>query len=432
MFWIISSLLFVLAIVFVVLPLLRHSKRVVVGERERDAANLRIYRERLAELQAELDEGLIDQPQYDALEAELSRTVLSDVSADALNPADRKKKPGKPLSWLGPSRLIPLIMVLAMLPASIYLYGIWGASNDLRVAELFERSRQAQDDPQALQDLIFELGAVIENDRSNGWAWYFMARNLVSLGQFNEAALAFRNAADNIEHPQDQAVILGQYAQAQYVAEGQQMTERVQEIITRAQRLNPSEPSVLQLLGADAFVNGDYQSALTYWQQLLGSTVQGSEDAQFLRAMIAEAQAQLMQQEGGEVDTAGTPQLEISLALSPEIDVPAETRVFVSAQDTSRPGPPLAAKLMTVADLPAIVSLSDTDAVGPFNLSSAEEVIVVATVAVGGTADVQSGDYQVRSEPVKLNTSADEPATDADSSGAEPVRLQMLISDAVP
>ncbi|HBX36671.1 MAG TPA: hypothetical protein DEG76_04995 [Pseudohongiella sp.] len=283
-----------------------------------------------------------------------------------------------------------------------------------------------------MQDLIFELGAVIENDRSNGWAWYFMARNLVSLGQFNEAALAFRNAADNIEHPQDQAVVLGQYAQAQYVADGQQMTERVQEIITRAQRLNPSEPSVLQLLGADAFVNGDYQSALTYWQQLLGSTVQGSEDAQFLRAMIAEAQAQLMQQEGGEVETAGTPQLEISLALSPEIDVPGETRVFVSAQDTSRPGPPLAAKLMTVADLPAIVSLSDTDAVGPFNLSSAEEVIVVATVAVGGTADVQSGDYQVRSEPVKLDTSADDAATDTGSSGTEPVRLQMLISDAIP
>ena len=87
---------------------------------------------------------------------------------------------------------------------------------------------------------------------------------------------------------------------------------------------------------------------------------------------------------------------------------------------------------MTVADLPAIVSLSDTDAVGPFNLSSAEEVIVVATVAVGGTADVQSGDYQVRSEPVKLDTSADDAATDTGSSGTEPVRLQMLISDAIP
>ena len=82
-------------------------------------------------------------------------------------------------------------------------------------------------------------------------------------------------------------------------------------------------------------------------------------------------------------------------------------------------GPPLAAQVLTVADLPAVVSLSDANAVGPFNLSSAEEVTIVATVSLSGSADVQSGDFQVRSPTLQL-------------SDDEPVRLQMQIADALP
>lgn len=424
MFWIISTLLFVLALLFVLLPIIRHNNTAVAGQQERNAANLSIYKERLAEIRAELQEGHIDQAQFDALEAELSRTLLSDVGdtpAQAVEPSSdvASRKAG----WLSPGRLIPLLMALAVLPLSIWLYGLWGYSNDLQVAQIFERSRTAQGEPEQIRDLIFELGEVIERDRENGWAWYFLARNLVSLGQFEQASVAFERASENIEHPQDRAVVLGQYAQAQYIADGQQMTDAVMQIIENAQRLNPSEPAVLQLLGADAYVNGDFQAALTYWQRLLNMTPGDSEDGQFLRMMIADAQAQIAQQSGTGDAQALTPQIQVSLSLAPDLDVPGDTRVFVSAQDTARPGPPLAAKLLTVADLPLVVELSDADAVGPFNLSSASEVVVVATVSLGGTADVQSGDFQARSGPVMLTPDAEPPA---------PARIQLLISDQVP
>lgn len=430
MFWIISVLLFLLAAMFVIVPMLRHGPAPVAGQRERNVANLNIYQDRLAELNAELAEGHIDQQQFDALEAELSRTLLADMTDDvddasagqeALVAADTRTARG---SWLSPTRLLPLLLVAAILPGSVYFYDLWGFRNDLRVAELFEQSRAAQDNPEQIRDLIFELGAVIERDQDNGWAWYFMARNLVALGQFEQAALAFDRAARSIDHPQDQATVLGQYAQAQYIAAGQQMTEAVVAIISRAQRLNPSEPAVLQLLGADAFVNEDFQGAITYWQQLL-SMSPGGEDAEFLRMVIAQARESLASSgaQMPEEPMSGGPQLEISLALAPELDLPAQTRVFVSAQDTSRPGPPLAARLLTVADLPLIVRLSDADAVGPFNLSSASDVVVVATVSLGGTADVQSGDYQVRSQAVSLP---------ADGEQDMPVRLQLLISEQVP
>jgi cytochrome c-type biogenesis protein CcmH len=425
LFWIISTLLFVLALLFVLLPIIRHNNTAVAGLEERNAANLSIYKERLAEIRAELQEGHIDQAQFEALAAELSRTLLSDVGDHTDQPVAPTTDTGSGnTGWLSPARLIPLVMALAVLPLSVWLYGLWGYSTDLQVAQIFERSGSAQGDPEQIRDLIFELGEVIERDRENGWAWYFLARNLVSLGQFEQAAVAFERASDNIEHPQDRAVVLGQYAQAQYIADGQQMTAAVMQIIDDAQRLNPSEPAVLQLLGADAYVNNDFQSALTYWQRLLNMTPAGSEDGEFLRMMIADAQAQLMQQSSPNTDPmAAAPQIQVSLSLSPDLDVPDDTRVFVSAQDSARPGPPLAAKLLTAGDLPLVVDLSDADAVGPFNLSSASEVVVVATVSLGGTADVQSGDFQARSGPVML---------DHDSEPENPARIQMLISEPVP
>ena len=201
------------------------------------------------------------------------------------------------------------------------------------------------------------------------------------------------------------------------MAAGQQITAEVQAIIDQAQRLDPAEQSVLQLLGADAFVNENFQSAVTYWQQLLGMQLH-AEDRQFLQQMIAEAQ-QRMAGSGQVAVEASGPRLEISLSLHPELNLAPETRVFVSARNLQQGGPPLAAKVMTVADLPAVVTLSDADAVGPFKLSSAEEVTIVATVSLSGSADVQSGDFQARSPALPLN---DE----------EAVRLQMQITDSVP
>lgn len=415
MFWILSLVLVGIATLFVVLPVLRHQHGSnLVGMADRNAANLVIFRERLQELSHDYAESLLDKAQYESLKAELERTLLSDVT----DKTDSDVEPVAAQSFLrSPLKLIPVMAVAAALPLSYLLYDIWGFRDDLAVAEIFERSLADGDEPEAIRDRIFELGAVIERDPENGWALYFIARHLVSLGQMEEAARFFERAALFIDNPMDQAVVLGQYAQAQYIASGQQMTEQVSGIISQAQRLNPSEPAVLQLLGADAFINQNYQAAVTYWQRLLNLNP-GPEEEQFLRQVIAQAQelsgSTTPDQTPG---PAPGPTLEVSLSLSPEIELPPQTRVFVSAQSIDGAGPPLAARLMSLSDLPSVITLSNADAVGPFNLASAQMVVVTATISVSGSADVQAGDYQVRSEPVSLES------TDS------PHRLQLQIRD---
>ena len=414
-----------LAVLFVAVPIVRFARQqqgaVSNGQHYRDSANLTIFEERLAELDADLAVGALETEQHQALKAELQRTLLADIETEKPSLTDTAQQQSEShlsaASLLTPSRLVPVLIIVFMLPVSYYLYGIWGFEKDLEIAEVFERSRDNQGNPEELRDLIFELGAIIEEDRENSWAWYYLARHLVSLGQIEEAARAFERASAFVENAQDRAIILGQYAQAAYIAAGQQITDEVQAIIDQTQRLNPAEQSVLQLLGADAFINEDYQSALTYWQQLLGMSP-GEEDRQFLAQMINEAQ-QRMAASGVTPELAEGPRLEISLSLGPGLELAPDTRVFVSARTLQLAGPPLAARVLTVADLPAVVTLSDADAVGPFNLSSADEVTIVATVSLGGTADVRSGDFQARSPTLPLENN-------------EPIRLQMMIADPVP
>lgn len=421
LFWILSLLLVVLAILFVLVPVIRHNTSTIqVGLTARNAANLIIFQERAKEIEQDLKEGLLDTEQYASLKAELERTLLSDVS-DEVDKQDSHAHSG--LTLKSPVKLIPILAVALALPLSYYLYETWGFRNDLALARIIEQSQLAGDDPILIRDQIFELGAIVEQDPENGWALYFIARHLVSLGQMPEAAMFFERASQHIDNPADQAVVLGQYAQAKYIISEQQMTEEVREIVSQAQRINPDEPAILQLLGADAFVNQEFQAAITYWQRLLNMGPD-EEDAAFLSSVIAQAQDMLgapTAAEQSDVDAVNqAAKIEISLAIAPELTLPAETRVFVSAQQAEGGGPPLAAKFLSIGDLPAIVSLSDSDAVGPFNLSSAQSVSVVATISFSGSADVQSGDYQVRSESVSLQQSE------------MPVRLQLMIRDMVP
>ena len=75
--------------------------------------------------------------------------------------------------------------------------------------------------------------------------------------------------------------------------------------------------------------------------------------------------------------------------------------VFIYAKAVSGPPMPLAAKRITVKDLPVTFTLSDADAMMPqLTLSSQPQVIVGARVTKSGQAIAQSGDYVAESEPV--------------------------------
>lgn len=411
LFWFYSAALLIVAALFVLVPLWRFHRRGGADAAQRERTNLLIFQERLAELEAEREAGTMEEENFIALRLELERSLLADVDTTAAQPTAQART-----SWLSPSRLLPLLMVLLTIPTSLVLYQQWGYHEELELADLFERTQRAET-PEESRDLIFALGDLVEEHSDNGWLWYFMAQNLIKIGQFPEVPMFLERAAGLIEQPQDKAMILGQQAFIEYLIAGQQLTDSVEGLIDEAQLLDANQYLVMQILATEAQKQDDYQGAITYWRRMLQQVPTGPE-ADALREAIVMAQATLADSGADSDGAVRGPVINVAVSLAEGIELPAETRVFVSALDVNGRGQPLAAQLLTVADLPTTVTLSDRDAVGAFNLSSAESIYVVATASVSGTANVQSGDRQGRSE----DFAPGEGSTD----------IQLVIADLVP
>ncbi len=395
MFWIYAGVLAVAAALFVLLPMWNFHRRGVQKMARREHANLLIFQERMAELEAERASGTLEEENFQALTRELERSLLSDVTAAREKvEASVEAHPG----FFTRARVIPLVMVAFIVPVSIGLYQQWGYEDDLELASLFERSGEVSDDPQAIRDLIFEIGAIIERDNQNGWAMYLLGPNLANIGLFAESSSALERAAALIEQPQDKVSVLGQHAFLEFMLAEQVITDKVQGIIDQAQLIDPNQFLILQVQALDAERRQDHQAAITYWRRIAQQTPAGPEMDE-VNARIASAQQALAG--GGEPAAAPEPtgaQVQVQVSLAEGLALPEGTRVFVSALEVNGRGQPLAARVLNVEDLPVTLTLSDADAVGPFNLSSAENIYVVATASSSGTANVQSGDYQVRSD----------------------------------
>jgi cytochrome c-type biogenesis protein CcmH len=96
---------------------------------------------------------------------------------------------------------------------------------------------------------------------------------------------------------------------------------------------------------------------------------------------------------GGGASTGRT--IRVSVKVDPSLagNVKPGAVLFVAAREPGIPGPPIAAKRMTTDDLPAVVVLSDADTmIAGRDLSSVNDVEIVARVAYGGTAVTASGD----------------------------------------
>jgi cytochrome c-type biogenesis protein CcmH len=96
------------------------------------------------------------------------------------------------------------------------------------------------------------------------------------------------------------------------------------------------------------------------------------------------------------VAEAAPPVVSIDISLSDAAAAavsPADT-VFIIARDPAQPSPPIAVARRRAADLPATVTLSDSDAMMPARLPSAhDELELVVRVSSSGQPMARSGDW---------------------------------------
>ena len=409
LFRVLCALLALLCAAFGAVPVWRARRGAAdAGETGRAEANIALFRERKQELEADYAAGELDREELDALLIELQKSLLTDVES-AERPQDRKAGDRESISWRSPALLAPLALTILLPLAAWLMYGQWGHLGDVELMDQFQRTVQNENDPDTARDLVLSLGEEVQENPERPWAWYFLGENLSTLGMFDVANSAYRQAAERLSEDDEKALALGRVVLTAYIMEQLRITPEVQDLIDSTLELNPDEPNVLQLLASDAQEREDYDAAIGYWRRLS----QLNPNSQTARENIAN----LQRLRAG--DAAGGPAIEVEVAIASDLPLDPELRVFVSARNAQADGmPPLAVADLTVADLPARIRLDDSLAVGPFNLSSAESVYVSALVSRAGTANRASGDYFAETEAFSLEN--------------PPAPVELVISDIVP
>ena len=288
LFWIICALFILIALSFVLPPLLQQSPETLKEtEQERREANIAIYRDQLSELEADLHNGLVSQQQYDQDREEIERRLLEDTSVaeelnGRVNPASVGNRSTVYVLALG----LPLVAVLFYLKVGD-LQGIARLPTSPPVAS--EPSNGQNDRSQAqIEANVAALAKRLESNPSDAQGWTMLARSYSSMEKYAEAATAYEKAA---ALKTDDADLLAEYAFATAMATNRQLQGKPTELINRALKLDPENLKALELAGNAAFQAKDYKKAIDYWQRMMTKVPPGSEVAQAINSRISEAKA---------------------------------------------------------------------------------------------------------------------------------------------
>ena len=385
-FWIAASALLLVALAFLLLPILRGRR--AQAEEDRTALNVALYEERLAELTAQHAAGTLSDAQLEAGRADAARELLEDT--------DNSDSPK--IAKLG--RSVPLIAAVLVPLVGYGLYMHWGASDKVQMA------RQFSEQPRTVEEMTAHLEQAVKEQPDSAEAWYFLGRTYMNQERPADAAKAFARV---VELAGRQPELLGQWAQAQYFAGDRQWSEQLQALTDEALQADPQELTSLGLLGIAAYEEGRYQDAVRFWEQLVAALPENDPSREAIRGGIERARQQVDggsgNAEAGEAPAAASTQaaaLQIQVLLDPKVaeTVSPEDSVFVFARAVNGPPVPLAAKRLTVGDLPATVTLSDADAMVPsLKISSVEQVTVMARVS--RTGDATKGEWMGQSEALE-------------------------------
>ncbi|MGB0732704.1 MAG: c-type cytochrome biogenesis protein CcmI [Pontibacterium sp.] len=405
--WLGIAGLTILAAIFVLLPVWRAIKQknaAVEDTADRKQLNIAIFRERLAELEAERESGSLAESEFDQLKVELEKSLLLDAQAST-----EEVEIGTVTT---PQVMTAALLACIVVVSGLGLYNHFGRAADLELA-LNQAPHAPLKQPETIEEALDMLKMELANNPNDAEGWYLLASTYINAQRFDEGVEAFSKVLALLPEDAPQyAGVLGQYAQAKYFANGNQMNDDIRGLIDRTLAADPYEISAIGLKGIEAFEAGEYQAAIDQWTKGLVNADGGAADS--LRAGINEARKRL-ESTGAQVVTENS---ERQKEAEPADVNKAEIKVLVTVADElitrlepdqalfvfARPigaRMPLAAERLSVNDMPAVITLNDTKAMSPqMVLSQFDTVEVTARISLTGQAIPTKGDMFGTVKPV--------------------------------
>lgn len=390
LFWVFTLGLALLALIFVLPPLLR--SRSMSSLQQRRQINIDVYRDQLRDLEAEYAQGAFDKNQFDAAKLELENRLAEDALSDEDQPIFNKG--GKKLG-------IALGVAIPLLAFGIYFL----IGNPWAINEAVPAVASGQHgDFSAMLDKVRQK---TEENPNDGEAWLMLAKTHSVMEQWPDANKAYARA---VQLQPKNATALAGYAESLAILNGRVLQGQPAELIRQALAINPKEPKALELAGIGAFQENNFAQAAYYWKQLLNQLPPDSPYAMDIAVAMKEAKERAETAFGKPLDKVlGSDKVVVQtingkVEISPKLKdkVPANATIFLFAKPLEG-RMPVAAIRSEASKLPLVFELNDTMAMNPeMRLSTLKEVTLTARISMSGEAMAKSGDLEGTLTPVKV------------------------------
>ncbi len=268
-----------LALAMLLVPLIFRQRSAT----SRDAYNLAVYRDQLAEIERDLARGVLAANEAEAARAEIARRIL------ALKPAEAETGAG------AYPRAVAIVAILLLPVAAWILY--WQLGSPSLPDQPFAERTAAGTPPIAanpahsdMSEALARLGAHLKEHPEDLTGWLLLARSELSLGRYREAAEAYRHAADLSGHRAD---IMGDWGEAQVLAAGGTVTPAAREAFEAGLRDPETAPRSRYYLALAQMQRGEVKSALEGWAGLAADAPADAEWLPLVRQRISEAASAL-------------------------------------------------------------------------------------------------------------------------------------------
>ena len=383
----------------------------------RDRALRALYRQRLQELEEEAATGTVEASSRAEIERELDRGLLDEFGGESVAP--RAEGSGHPRGVVGmktagrgeaaeqaagaggasapagadsgsgaPRRgRWPLLAAgIPLLALALYLLVGEPDANLLREARVVLELDPARDRLE-LDRWRVRLAERVERAPEDAQSRYLLGRVYLNDGEYERAAQSFARAhaiAGN-----DPGIDLV-WLQALFLANGGLLDQAGNVIAGRILEREPDQPAVLEMMAFDAWRRGDFRESVRRFDRALGQAVEPTRRAA-LELFLGEARSKL-----------GDLQPRIDVELKALEAPPASATLFVIARPVGG-GMPFAVVRRAASPLPGAVRLDDAVSMNPaLPLSAAGEVELVVRVSLTGAAAPHPGDWEWRSGPLSL------------------------------
>ena len=302
--------------------------------------------------------------------------------------------------------------------ATIVLYDRLGAYEDVQITRSIASLDEAT--PADVTALITRIEARSAERPANLDYQSLLGEYYVATG--NAAGALERFEAILAEAP-NAPDVLGRAAQAEFVAEGQVLTERARKRAEQALAGDPRQKSALATLAMGSFGAERYQEAIGYMRVLRDLEIPGSEGQQLMISAIAEAESRLSSMDMSEVtskpdaaDAGATEsknsEVMVAVSLPEGVDESALAgqTVFVIARPAgSAARMPTAVARLPASSWPLTVSLSNENSMAGQKLSALAKVDLEVQVSPSGQPGLNNASYTgaLRGVPVGSNSEAE-------------------------